>query len=130
MRSQRVGHGQGILPQCGTGLGSQTESEAKGNCEASIGTPRYELIDREQLCWRQIDIEGLIGAEHPARAVWELIGQVDLSAYQEELRAVEGKAGRPGKEPRLLISLWLCLTNNIAVWKGLCRKRATAVQPA
>ena len=71
MRSQRVGHGQGILPQCGTGIGSQTESEAKGNCEASIGTPRCELIDREQLCWRQIDIEGLIGAEQPARAVWE-----------------------------------------------------------
>ena len=72
-----------------------------------MGKPRYEVIDREQLCWRQIDIERLIGADHPARAVWEFIGQLDLSAYQEEVRAVEGKAGRPGWEPRLLISLWV-----------------------
>jgi transposase len=71
------------------------------------GKPRYEVIDREQLCWRQIDIERLIGADHPARAVWEFIGRLDLSAYQEEVRAVEGKAGRPGWEPRLLISLWV-----------------------
>ena len=35
------------------------------------------------------------------------IGRLDLSAYQEEVRAVEGKAGRPGWEPRLLMSLWV-----------------------
>ena len=73
----------------------------------SVGKPRYEVIDREQLCWRPIDIERLIGAEHPARAVWEFIGRLDLSPYQEEARAVEGKAGRPGWEPRLLVSLWV-----------------------
>ncbi len=72
-----------------------------------MGKPRYEVIDREQLCWRQIDIERLIGADHPARAVWEFIGRLDLSAYQQEARAVEGQAGRPGWEPRLLISLWV-----------------------
>ena len=54
------------------------------------------MIDREQLCWRRVDIERLIGAEHPARAVWEFIGRLDLSAYQEEVRAVEGKAGTAG----------------------------------
>ena len=73
----------------------------------SVGKPRYEVVDREQLCWRPIDIERLIGAEHPARAVWEFIGRLDLSPYQEEARAVEGKAGRPGWEPRLLVSLWV-----------------------
>jgi Transposase and inactivated derivatives len=30
-----------------------------------------------------------------------------MSGYREEVRAVEGKAGRPGWEPRLLISLWV-----------------------
>ncbi len=81
--------------------------KAKPKSEARVGKPRYEVIDREQLCWRRVDIERLIGADHPARAVWEFIGQLDLSAYQEEVRAVEGKAGRPGWEPRLLISLWV-----------------------
>jgi transposase len=102
-----VGIEQGTLPGCEAAVGSQTEAQAKHKSEASIGKPRYEVIDREQLCWRQIDIERLIGADHPARAVWEFIGRLDLSAYQEEVRAVEGKAGRPGWEPRLLISVWV-----------------------
>ena len=75
--------------------------------EIGGGKPRYEVIDREQLCWRRVDVERLIGEEHPARAVWEFVGQLDLSGYREEVRAVEGKAGRPGWDPRLLISLWV-----------------------
>jgi transposase len=99
--------GQGTLPGCEAAVLSEAEGEGRPKSEARFGKPRYEVIDREQLCWRRVDIERLIGAEHPARAVWEFIGQLDLSAYQEEVRAVEGKAGRPGWEPRLLISLWV-----------------------
>jgi transposase/copper chaperone CopZ len=102
-----VGIEQGTLPGCGAVVGSEAEAQAKQRSEASVGKPRYEVIDREQLCWRPIDIERLIGAEHPARAVWEFIGRLDLSPYQEDARAVEGKAGRPGWEPRLLVSLWV-----------------------
>ena len=39
--------------------------------------------------------------------MWEFVGKLDLREYQEEARAVEGKAGRPGWDPRLLISLWV-----------------------
>jgi transposase len=102
-----VGIEQGTLPGCESAVESQTEAQAKQESEVSVGKPRYEVIDREQLCWRPIDIERLIGAEHPARAVWEFIGRLELSPYQEEARAVEGKAGRPGWEPRLLVSLWV-----------------------
>jgi len=98
---------QGRLPGCEAGVLSEAEGEGRPKSEAKFGKPRYEVIDREQLCWRRVDVERLIGAEHPARAVWEFIGQLDLSVYQEEVRAVEGKAGRPGWEPRLLISLWV-----------------------
>ena len=102
-----MGIEQGTLPGCESAVESQTEAPAKQESEVSVGKPRYEVIDREQLCWRPIDIERLIGAEHPARAVWEFIGRLELSLYQEEARAVEGKAGRPGWEPRLLVSLWV-----------------------
>ncbi len=71
------------------------------------GKPRFQPIDREQLFWRMVNVERLIAEDHPARAIWEFVGQLDLSGYGEEVRAVEGKAGRPGWEPRLLISLWL-----------------------
>jgi len=102
-----VGIEQGTLPGCESAVESQSEGQAKQRSEVIEGKPRYEVIDREQLCWRQIDIERLIGADHRARAVWEFIGRLDLSAYREEVRAVEGKAGRPGWEPRLLVSLWV-----------------------
>lgn len=100
-----MGIEQGTLPGCEAAVGS--EAQAKQKSEASDSKPRYEVIDREQLCWRPIDIERLIATDHPARAVWEFIGRLDLSPYQEDARAVEGQAGRPGWEPRLLISLWV-----------------------
>lgn len=99
---------QRILPGCGTAVAGQSESgEAQQKSETIVGTPRYEVINREQLCWRHVDVERLIGEEHPARAVWEFVGKLDLSGYQQEARSVEGKAGRPGWDPRLLISLWV-----------------------
>ena len=102
-----MGIEQGILPGCGWVVSSEGEEEAEVKPGIVVGKPRYEVIDREQLCWRRVDVERLIGEEHPARAVWEFVGQLDLSGYREEVRAVEGKAGRPGWDPRLLISLWV-----------------------
>jgi transposase len=100
---------QGILPGCESVTPSDAADEAGLNNgeEVRAGKPRYEEINRDQLCWRVVDVERLIGEEHPARAIWEFVGQLDMSGYREEARAVEGKAGRPGWEPRLLISLWV-----------------------
>ena len=101
---------EGNLP----GLGSIFQSEvgreetgAKKAEEITGAKRRYETIDREQLCWRVIDVERLVGEEHPARAVWEFVGKLDLSGYSSEVRAVEGQAGRPAWDPRLLVSLWV-----------------------
>jgi hypothetical protein len=91
-----VGIEQGTLPGCEAAGGSHSEAQAKQKSETSVGKARYEVIERAQLCWRQIDIERLIGAEHPARAVWEFIGQLDLSAYQEEVRSCRRQSGAAG----------------------------------
>ena len=37
----------------------------------------------------------------------EIVGGVDLSRYYEDIEVKEGEAGRPGMDPRLMISLWL-----------------------
>ncbi len=102
-----MGREQGILPGCGSAVATEAEGVGNREPQAEGGKARYEAIDREQLCWRVMDVERLIGEQHPARAIWEFVGQLDLSRYSEEVRAVEGKAGRPGWEPRLLISLWV-----------------------
>jgi len=56
-----VGIEQGTLPGCESAVESQTEAQAKQESETRVGKPRYEVIEREQLCWRPIDIERLIG---------------------------------------------------------------------
>jgi len=102
---KRVESEQGSLPGCEAAASRDAVADTAE--EARAAKPRYETIDREQLCWRMMDVERLIGQDHRARAIWEFVGRLDLSGYREEARAVEGKAGRPGWEPRLLISLWV-----------------------
>jgi transposase len=54
-----------------------------------------------------LDVEWLVEEDHPARAIWELVGQLDLSAFAAGIGSLEGVAGRPAYDPRLLVSLWI-----------------------
>jgi transposase len=56
---------------------------------------------------RAVEVERLIEEDHPARALWELVGRLDLSRYYAGIAAVEGRAGREHTDPQVLISLWL-----------------------
>jgi transposase len=69
--------------------------------------PRLASIDRSQLLLHSIDVERLIDEDHCARAIWQLIGRLNLGRYYAEIAAVEGHAGRDHTAPQLLISLWL-----------------------
>jgi transposase len=51
--------------------------------------------------------EELIPADHKARAIWDLVGRMDLSRFTESLRTTAGCAGRPAWDPRLMLSLWI-----------------------
>jgi transposase len=64
-------------------------------------------VNRNQLCWHAVDVEKLVGPDHLGRAIWELVGRLDLSRYTGTVKAVEGVAGRDAYDPRLLISLWI-----------------------
>jgi transposase len=73
----------------------------------TVGTPRLKYIDRRQQLLRPVQVDKLVAEDHAVRAIWELVGRLDLSAYYEPIRAVEGVAGRSATDPRLLISLWI-----------------------
>jgi len=93
------------LPSAGKG-----SEEAKASSETNaeqVRKPRFQRIDREQLSWRAVNVERLIAEDHPARAIWDFVGKLDLSGYTKHVRAVEGLAGRPLLNPHLLISLWI-----------------------
>jgi len=68
---------------------------------------RVQAIQRNQLLFRTVDVEQLVDPDHPVRAIWKLVGERDLRLFYDQIEAVEGRAGRPPHDPRLLISLWL-----------------------
>ena len=75
-------------------------------CERA-GEARLKVVDRAQMLLRTVDVERLIPEDHPARAIWEFVGRLDLSRYTEQVRSVAGVAGRPAFAPQLLVSLWV-----------------------
>ena len=68
---------------------------------------RCKPVERNQLWLRSVDVEKLVGKQHPVRAIWEWVGQLDLEAFYAEIGAWEGEAGRPVWDPKVLISLWI-----------------------
>ena len=69
--------------------------------------PRLKPINRQQLVMRPTDVEQLVSEDHEVRAIWEFVGRLDLGRYYEDMGVVEGEAGRPALDPRLMISLWI-----------------------
>jgi len=68
---------------------------------------RCKEINRQQLLLRPVEVEKLVDLGHPVRAIWELVGRFNLEPFYAEVESVEGVAGRPVWDPRLLISLWI-----------------------
>ena len=69
--------------------------------------PRYIPINRDQTILHPLDIEKLIPADQPARKIWAVGGGLDLRRFEEQIRAVEGRAGRDTFSPQLLLSIWI-----------------------
>jgi hypothetical protein len=44
---------------------------------------------------------------HPARAIWALVGRLDLSRFYDGIESSAEEGGRPAFDPQLLISLWV-----------------------
>ncbi|MGO9266694.1 MAG: transposase, partial [Candidatus Binataceae bacterium] len=68
---------------------------------------RLREPNRQQLIMQTLDYEALIGAEHPARAIWRVLEGLDLSRFSAPLRARAHTVGRDATDPRVLLALWL-----------------------
>ena len=51
--------------------------------------PKYRTVDRNQKTMAVIDVEELISQNHKARAMWELMGKMDLSKFGEQVKSKE-----------------------------------------
>ena len=82
------------------------------SCPVALGVEakpavRRKPINRQQMLLRPVEVEKLVDPGHPVRAIWELVGRLNLAVFYAEIESVEGVAGRPVWDPQLLISLWL-----------------------
>jgi len=68
---------------------------------------RYLPLNRKQHVLRPLDLEHLVGEDHPARKIWRVVESLDLSGFETDVRAVEGVAGRSAHSPHLLVSVWI-----------------------
>jgi transposase len=74
---------------------------------SSSKQPLIRLVNRQQMSWRAVDVEKLVGEDHPARAIWTLVGRLDLRRFYDGIESSTEEGGRPAIDPQLLISLWV-----------------------
>jgi hypothetical protein len=65
--------------------------------------PLIRHVNRQQMSWRAVDGERLIGEDHAARAIWSLVGRLDLSAFY---RAIDSNAEEGAGGLRLIRNCW------------------------
>jgi transposase len=93
---------QGVLIESGDACGATAPAPPPHRRK-----PRLKRVDRQQMVWRAIDVEHLIDADHPARAIWDLLGTLNLESFCAGIKAVEGRPGRDRSDPRVVMALWL-----------------------
>lgn len=78
--------------------------------EEREGMARLNSPNRAQVELRALDLESLLAADHPARAVWAFVESLDVSMLTAEIGSVEGGPGRPATDPRIFLALWVYAT--------------------
>jgi hypothetical protein len=61
--------------------------------------PRVKRVDRKQVRLVIVDPERGVEEDHRVRAIWDLLGKLDLSRFYGGIKAVEGRAGREHSGP-------------------------------
>ena len=62
---------------------------------------------RQQLQWVARDLETVVPQDHPARAIWGLLEDLELSSFYGSIKAVLDRPGRPTTDPQVLLAVWL-----------------------
>jgi transposase len=76
----------------------------------AAGKPRLESANRQQVSMHVSSLDEMLPEDHRARLVWAMVEEYDLSDFYATIAAVEGEAGRPAIDPKLLLAVWLYAT--------------------
>jgi transposase len=87
-------------------------TRARPAMEPGQDRPRMREPVRDQIELRAMDIDSLIGQDHPARVIWAYVEELDLSELEARIKARGERPGHPATSPRLLLALWLYATSD------------------
>ena len=96
--------------------------------EGGRAAPRLREPERDQIELRAVDIDSLIGEDHPVRVIWAYVAGLDLSELEDRVKARDNRPGHPATSPRLLLALWLYATSEGVgsareIGRASCRER-------
>lgn len=73
-------------------------------------TPRVDAPERRQVRLLPACVDQYVSDDHVVRSIWSYVELLDLHPFYATIRSVEGHAGRPAIDPRLLLALWIYAT--------------------
>lgn len=76
------------------------------------GKPRVAEPQRRQGVIRFEMPEDKLPPTHAARVLWDVIGRLDLAAFLDGAKAIEGTVGRKTLSPQMKLTLWLYAISN------------------
>ncbi len=84
--------------------------------------PRLRRPERRQVRLEPVCLDERLPADHPARAIWAIVEQLDLSRFEAPILARGEQPGRAATDPRLLVAVWLLAhTDNVGSARALDR---------
>ena len=93
-----------LFPELGEGS-ERREVEPTRREEARVRRPV-----RNQIQMVMQDLDATLAEDHQARAIWDFLERLDLSAFYASIRAVQGGPGRPASDPQVVLALWVYAT--------------------
>lgn len=88
-------------------ISGSSDSSSEKSKPKRDGKPRLIRANRHQLRLESRSLDELISDDHRARTLWLASERLDLSAFHDEIEAVESGPGRPAIDPQILLVLWL-----------------------
>lgn len=72
---------------------------------------RLRRACRSQVTWGPLHLDAQLPEDHAARSICAVIDRLDLSALYGQVDALEGVAGAPAIDPKILLGLWVYATS-------------------
>jgi len=91
-------------------MASLVPSSTPGN-ETARRPLRLRRVNRHDVVPVPARLEDLLPPGHLARLIWEVVEQLDLSAFYAPIKVVEGGPGAAATDPKILVALWLYATS-------------------